>query len=623
MSPVYIHSLEDRVAYLELKLREHGIDYEDGATPVQETSLPTQHTPRLSASVVNERNGDFNTPNGGHAEINASSRVTIQPIIPQIQVGAEHEASFTHILMRELMSSRLAPQLHRSQASGPGHQRQQNSSDIAGDLDTSPLSLPTRQIAENLVKEYFQSTSAGMPLLHEPTFRKKLDLISDMPRVVDMAEDHKTTESRLALFFVLEVFAAALLSMSKNDPARIPIWLADRYHKTAIAALIEAGLPADVEGVQALLLVGQFYYLHPTLWVVWNTVGAAIRLAVELGLHQDPSPEDVDALTLDTRRRTFWVAYAMDRNISVALNMPSCLSDGAIDVEFPSDLNDELITIDGIRQGEAHKSGAKLVSLNLFRYRQIQSEMQRVLYEKPSSPYSPVPMDDWQPKMRDRIDEWLRNIPAGDSLNSLDKTVIETFELTHHTALFRLYRPSPNNPNPPGIQLLAATQSATKMIHLYREFFRRKRLTIYWQSVENVFSAGTTLLFAYTNSAEVREAISSQSFQSLVNTCSSVLWGMVEHFPAFQGKRDAFDTASSKVMMELSHGVTAGESGLIASSSAIDADHEVQQTRLASLETIDSNNFDMSSTSLLDFDDLSMIWEATADLSGTFMPSWV
>ncbi|KAF0323185.1 fungal specific transcription factor domain-containing protein [Colletotrichum asianum] len=625
MSLVYIHSLEDRVAYLELKLREHGIDYEDGATPVQETLLPTQHTPRLPESVVNERNGDFNTPTGGHAEINASSMVITQPIIPEIQVGAEHEASFTHILMRELMSSRLAPQLHRSRASGPGHQRQRNSSNIAGDLDTSPLSLPTSQIAENLVKEYFQSTSAGMPLLHEPTFRKKLDLIYNMPRVVDMAKDHKTTESRLALFFVLEVFAAALLSMSKNDPARIPIWLADRYHKTAIAALIEAGLPADVEGVQSLLLVGQFYYLHPTLWVVWNTVGAAIRLAVELGLHQDPSPEEVDALTLDTRRRTFWVAYAMDRNISVALNMPSCLSDGAISVEFPSDVNDELINIDGIRQGEAHKSGAKLVSLHLFRYRQIQSEMQQVLYEKPSSPYSPVPMDDWQPKMRDRIDEWLRNIPAGDNLNSLDKTVVETFELTHHTALFRLYRPSPNNPNPSGTQLLAATQSATKMIHLYREFFRRKRLTIYWQSVENVFSAGTTLLFAYTNSAEVREAISSQSFQSLVNTCSSVLWGMVEHFPAFQGKRDAFDTASSRVMMELSHEVSSGESGLVAPSSAIGTAQEVQETQLALSGTIDSTNFDIqpSSTSLLDFDDLSMIWEATADLSGTFMPSWV
>ncbi|KAF4923280.1 hypothetical protein CGCVW01_v004793 [Colletotrichum viniferum] len=249
MSLVYIHSLEDRVAYLELKLREHGIDYEDGATPVLEILLPTQHTPRLPESVVNERRGDFNTPSGGHAEINASSTVTTRPIIPQIQVGAEHEASFTHILMRELMSSRLAPQLHRSRASDPGHQRQQNSSDMAGDLDTSPLSLPTRQIAENLVKEYFQSTSAGMPLLHEPTFRKKLDLIYDMPRVVDMAEDHKTTESRLALFFVLEVFAAALLSMSKNDPARIPISLADRYHKTASTALIEAGLPADVEGV--------------------------------------------------------------------------------------------------------------------------------------------------------------------------------------------------------------------------------------------------------------------------------------------------------------------------------------------------------------------------------------
>jgi hypothetical protein len=118
--------------------------------------------------------------------------------------------------------------------------------------------------------------------------------------------------------------------MQKKDPSRIPIWLADRYHNTATKALSKAGLPNEVEGVQALLLIGQYSYQHPTLWAVWKTSGAALRLAVELGLHEDRSSDTLDLLTLDTMRRTFWVAYAMDRNIAMNLGMPSCLSDGAI-----------------------------------------------------------------------------------------------------------------------------------------------------------------------------------------------------------------------------------------------------------------------------------------------------
>lgn len=197
-------------------------------------------------------------------------------------------------------------------------------------LDTSPLSLPTEEAANNLMSEYFQATSLGMPFLHEPTFNQRLSTVYNMSHKIYLADTHTTTESRISLFFVLEVFAVALLTMQKHEPSKIPTWLADKYHKVAVQALLAAGLPNGVDGVQALLLIGQYHYLHPTLWVVWNTIGAAIRLAVELRLHQDPPPGQHDALALDIRRRTFWSAYAMDRNISIALGIPTCLSDGAI-----------------------------------------------------------------------------------------------------------------------------------------------------------------------------------------------------------------------------------------------------------------------------------------------------
>jgi hypothetical protein len=49
----------------------------------------------------------------------------------------------------------------------------------------------------------------------------------------------------------------------------------------------------------------------------------------------------------------------------------------------------------------------------------------------------------------------------------------------------------------------------------------------------------------------MRDCLTFRSLESLVHTCSSVLWGMVEHFPAFEGKRDAFDMIASKTLADL------------------------------------------------------------------------
>lgn len=162
--------------------------------------------------------------------------------------------------------------------------------------------------------------------------------------------------------------------------------------------------------------------------------------------------------------------------------------------------------------------------------------------------------------MHERIEAWYKATPRRSNFSGEESDVIETIEVTYNTALFHLYRPTPNIPSPSGLQLVVMAQSATKMIHLYRQFFRQHKLTIYWQAVQNISSAGLGLLHAYVNCPEVRLSMTLHSLDSLVHLCSSVLWGMVEKFPSARGKRDAFDAASSQVLADLHDGtVTAGD----------------------------------------------------------------
>jgi hypothetical protein len=173
-----------------------------------------------------------------------------------------------------------------------------------------------------------------MPLLHEKTFDCKVQLLYNLPRTIDLNTTHSSVETRLAVFFVLEVMAIGLVFKHIKEPLTSPLYLAKRYHDVAASALDAAGVPSTVEGAQALVLFAQYLYHYPTFEGVWSAVGAALRFAVDLSLHQEP-PHDVDAdpLTIDTMRRTFWVAYMLDRNVSRSLGRPMFLPDGAISVK--------------------------------------------------------------------------------------------------------------------------------------------------------------------------------------------------------------------------------------------------------------------------------------------------
>lgn len=174
-----------------------------------------------------------------------------------------------------------------------------------------------------------------------------------------------------------------------------------------------------------------------------------------------------------------------------------------------------------------------------------------MLYETQPAACGVVDLDLWQKGMHERIQNWYNDTPRRESLTVRERKNLENFELTYHRALFYLYHPSRNIPCPLAPALVTVMDAATSMIRLYRRFFTEHRLTILWQAVENLFSAGTALMYSYVNSVVIRERISLHELESLVHTCSSVLWGMVEHFPDFKGKRDAFDMVVSKTFADL------------------------------------------------------------------------
>jgi hypothetical protein len=74
----------------------------------------------------------------------------------------------------------------------------------------------------------------------------------------------------------------------------------------------------------------------------WHLIGAATRMVIDLGMHRKAAlvlrAKDTTYGQIETRRRTFWQAYIMDKHTAASLGRPVFLREEDIDVLLPSEV---------------------------------------------------------------------------------------------------------------------------------------------------------------------------------------------------------------------------------------------------------------------------------------------
>lgn len=103
----------------------------------------------------------------------------------------------------------------------------------------------------------------------------------------------------------------------------------------------------DLTSIQTVIFMILFLQSSAKLSQCYAYVGLALRSALRLGLHRSFS-RGFDPIEAEVRKRVFWTIRKMDIYIGAMLGLPQTLSDEDIDQDFPSDVDDEYITADGI-----------------------------------------------------------------------------------------------------------------------------------------------------------------------------------------------------------------------------------------------------------------------------------
>lgn len=133
----------------------------------------------------------------------------------------------------------------------------------------------------------------------------------------------------------------------------------------------------------------------------------ALRLVHQLGLHTRESMANLDSNAALERRRVFWIAYILDRDISMRTKQPPIQREMDIDLEWPSadpqDGAGVFITADGISSFNFFFSRVQLA--------QIQGEIYEAMYSTSCRRLSSHEKLEKVAVLRYRLDDWFSRMP--------------------------------------------------------------------------------------------------------------------------------------------------------------------------------------------------------------------
>ncbi|PKY06546.1 fungal-specific transcription factor domain protein [Aspergillus campestris IBT 28561] len=259
--------------------------------------------------------------------------------------------------------------------------------------------LPPKEEAMSLFRDFFENFNCMFPLFHEPTFMHLVER--------QYSRDPYEGSGWWASINVVLAIAHRLRVMSNLVPQEEDKkgWL---YLKNSMGVLTELTMRnTDLLSVQALLGMSLFLQGTPNPQPSFFLVAAAIRLSHSIGLHKRGSGFGLNPVEVEQRKRVFWIAYLLDKDICLRSGRPPVQDDDDMNVELPSDDPPDNIGNVPLADGKG--------KFNLFRcmcrFAIIGSRVYKRLYSAKASKQSDGELLNTIGELDKELEEWKDSIP--------------------------------------------------------------------------------------------------------------------------------------------------------------------------------------------------------------------
>ncbi|KAK2024951.1 hypothetical protein LX32DRAFT_78450 [Colletotrichum zoysiae] len=301
--------------------------------------------------------------------------------------GQNHEAGLTE------QATALSPSL---MLPSPGVHDEQDSNVIMPSPSPSLLysnshgrrrmELPSEDIVRHVIDVYLATFNTFLPLF-SPT---------SLHRVVDNWYSKSTADNEPSCWATINVVLALVQCHSHGQlsPAvaeAVNVTKCLENAQSVLAEIVAGNM--DLQSVQILLGLG-FLFMGATPGDVRAPIifiSTGIRLAQAMGMHRRDSCNNTKSDEDMQRRRVFWIAYILDRDVAARTRQAPIQHDADMDLDLPP-IKDEVtmsVVEDGADAGAdddftsayAGASPRVMASLNLFRARIELAQIQGRVYD--------------------------------------------------------------------------------------------------------------------------------------------------------------------------------------------------------------------------------------------------
>lgn len=184
------------------------------------------------------------------------------------------------------------------------------------------FAIPKPELRAEILRSYIFSVHPFMPIV---------DVSAAAHAILDERED-----SRISLLLFQAVMFAGLASLDQQFVHCLGFESAKQAREAffnRVKLLYEFDVePDQVAVLQSLLLMSWWYGRWDQRRHTWHWTGLALSVALNLGLHREPSPRCGSNATRGFRRRLWWSLYIRDRLLALGTRRPMRIRDDDFDV---------------------------------------------------------------------------------------------------------------------------------------------------------------------------------------------------------------------------------------------------------------------------------------------------
>ncbi|KAL5337699.1 hypothetical protein BJX70DRAFT_409030 [Aspergillus crustosus] len=266
------------------------------------------------------------------------------------------------------------------------------------DFGNGSLDLPPLHETLPAVEKYLATLNLGIPLFHPGRLLQSLHGWYT-PR------GRRDSSTWAAINVVLALAYSCQVPSDQVPPSRSTGYYLDRAQSVLTEVIMGE---ADIVNVQTVLGLAMLFQGTRDWKPAAMLIAIALRLAHELGLHARTSSESFSPQAILERDRVFWIAYILDRDISLRTGQPPIQLETDIDIDFPL-----VQPADGAGLVPAADGSS---TFNFFRARVqlaiIQGRAYESMYSARAQALNVHQRNETLVGIRHRLDDWASRIPS-------------------------------------------------------------------------------------------------------------------------------------------------------------------------------------------------------------------